>query len=110
MTEKEIIREGSQATLFVGTDLISSTVPKIKSDLKQLLDDGVSDLSIDLSAATTIDSAGIGCIVATSNSIQQTGGNLAVSGASAEIYQLFSMINLDRHFSIIQKTNEGNHA
>ena len=110
MTEKEIIREGSQATLLVGTDLISSTVLEIRNELKLLIGDGVADLCIDLSAATSVDSAGIGCLVAAHNSIQKNEGSLAVTGTTAEIYELFSMINLDRHFSISQKTNEGNNA
>jgi|WetSurMetagenome_2_1015567.scaffolds.fasta_scaffold598176_1 anti-anti-sigma factor len=103
MVDKEIVKESTTATIILRSDLVASSVPEIRGDLKQLLQEGVTRLVMDVSNVGIVDSVGIGCLVAAHNSLLKVGGSLSVVGPNEEIYELFRSMRLDRHFEIHPK-------
>jgi anti-sigma B factor antagonist len=50
----------------------------------------------DLTGVTNIDSTGIGIIVVSSGKIRKAGGEMRVAGASAHVYGVLRMTNIDQ--------------
>ena len=107
MPEHEMIRNGSEVAVILGGDLVASTVADTRNQFKQILAEGVTGVAVDLSRVYIIDSQGIGLLVALHNSLEKSGGTLAVTNASAEIVELFKSMRLDRHFTIAGRVEKG---
>jgi anti-anti-sigma factor len=100
MPENEIIRKGDKITVILNSDLIASAAIEMRNQFKNILVDGVSNVTVDLSSVNIVDSQGIGLLVALYNTLTKNRGVLSVINASAEILELFKSMRLDRHFSI----------
>jgi anti-anti-sigma regulatory factor len=110
MPEQQILHTGSKATLILNENLIASIIPDLKNDIKRLLQAGVTALEIDLSNAAIVDSTGIGCLIATYNSLSKLGGSLTVTHLTADIYELFCSMRLNKHFTITASETDGGKA
>ena len=55
---------------------------------------------LDFSQVQSIDSVGIGLLVATHNSLAKVGGSLSLANVGQDIFQLFTLMRLDKHFSV----------
>ncbi len=81
-------------------DLTAASVPAMRTNLKNMIAEGVRDLVVDLSNTRVIDSSGIGLLVATHNSLLRLNGKLTVKNVSKDLLDLFKAFRLDKHFSI----------
>jgi anti-anti-sigma factor len=100
MMESTVTRDGTTAVLQAGGDLVSTTVPGLRPVLRDLLQDGVRELVLDLSEARMVDSSGIGLLMAAHNSLEKVGGTLTVVHASPEIRELFTAMRLNQHLTV----------
>jgi anti-sigma B factor antagonist len=100
MTETQVIHTGAQATIILGERLVASEVPNLKSEMKRLIGEGVTWLSLDCIHLSLMDSTGIGCLVAAHNSLTRVNGSLSVIHVSTDIYDLLCSMRLDRHIKI----------
>ena len=57
-------------------------------------------MTVDINDVGMIDSVGLGVLIATHNSLQKNDGVLNVINASENIYKLFKVMRLDRHFKV----------
>jgi anti-sigma B factor antagonist len=46
---------------------------------------------------------GLGVFIATHNSLQARGGHLTVTNASPDMQQLFQLMRLDQHFTVVER-------
>lgn len=74
---------------------------------KQHVQNGARSMILDFSQVESIDSVGIGLLVATHNSLSKVGGCLSLVNVSHDIYQLFTLMRLNKHFDIFQAGAEG---
>ena len=81
-------------------DLTAVTLPEIRVQLKELVSRGPQELVIDLVNARVIDSAGIGLLVATYNSLHRLEGAMSLINVSQDLLELLKAFRLDKHFSI----------
>ena len=102
----QIVKEQSAITVKPQTDVVASMASAFKSELKQLLDEGVTQLTIDLQGVAMVDSVGLGVFIATHNSLQRAGGALTIQNASSDILTLFRTMRLDKHFNVEQPETE----
>jgi len=100
MTEIQVVQTGTQATIVLGEKLVASDVPDLKNELKNLIAAGVRTISFDCTRLTLMDSTGIGCLVATHNSLTKVGGNLSMLQVSSDIHDLLCSMRLDRRIKI----------
>ncbi len=82
------------------TDVVAARVPELRAQLKELLAGGVQVLQLDLEEVRMVDSAGIGLIISTHNSLKKTGGKLELTGVAPEIGDLFRSMRMHQHFRI----------
>ena len=93
----------SKKVISPGQDIVASMVPEFKKRLQEIIvEEGITELDIDLTGVEMVDSVGLGAFIATHNSLSQKNGKLTVINASADIYSLFKTMRLDQHFEIQQ--------
>lgn len=96
-----VIREGNKVVIRpVGGDIVAACVPELRSQMRNIVEQGVEDLVVDLSEVHMVDSCGIGLLISAHNSLRKAGGRLAVVHASAELLDLFQTMRMHQHFSI----------
>ncbi len=86
--------------LEITTDITSSTIEIIHRDVDDLINDGLIDLTFDMSKVDIVDSTGIGFIIRVQNSLKQHGGILQLRGVNSDIFKMMKIMRLDKHFSI----------
>ena len=96
----EIIIEDNKATIKIQGDIVSSVVNALKAELRNTLENEITDLILDLSQVTFVDSMGIGLLVATHNSLKKKNSVLGLMNVSEDIRKLLNMMRLDQHFNI----------
>ena len=106
----EVTRENESATIRPQSDVVASMASEFKTELKGLLEEGIRQLTIDLSGVEMVDSVGLGVFIATHNSLHKAGGSLTVSNASTDIASLFKTMRLDRHFTVVASEKEPCHG
>jgi anti-anti-sigma factor len=100
MAEFQITQSGLQTTIMLGDHLVASIVPDLKKEMKRLIGEGITALTLDCSHLEVMDSTGIGCLIAAHNSLTKVNGSLVVVQVSTDIYDLLCSMRLDRHFKI----------
>lgn len=75
-------------------DLVVAMLPALRSRLREMVASGIVRLIIDLSGTKTVDSAGIGLLIAAHNSVKKVGGEISVIHASADILELFRTMRI----------------
>ncbi len=87
-------------TVKPGKDIVASTAPELKTELLKFIEGGVKELTVDLDNVGMVDSVGLGVLIAAHNSLHKTDGTFSVVNASEDIYKLFQVMRLDRHFTV----------
>ena len=75
-------------------------VPALRETFRERIQAGARNLELDFSRVESLDSMGIGLLVATHNSLAKQGGALQLTGVKKDIHQLLTLMRLDKHFSI----------
>ena len=95
-------KEDGRYTLVPESKIVASTVEGLEKELKKISQEEGAEVVLDMTPVTDIDSIGVGLLVATHNSLSQTGGKLVLLNTDKEIYSLLSIMRLNDHF-IIEK-------
>lgn len=97
----DIVQDGSEATVKFTEDLlVGSKIEEVRVKLSALVEQGVTSLAIDLEEVQTVDSLGMGMLVATHNTLKSKNGSLSLFNVQPKIYTVLTIMRLDKHFSI----------
>ena len=61
---------------------------------------GASEIVLDFSNVTMIDSAGIGLVVAAHNTLGRAGGKLAIVHAAPDVFELLAAMRIPQHMEV----------
>jgi anti-anti-sigma factor len=100
MAELEIKKHDGGATIRPMINIVSSSIPAMRTEIKTLIDEGIKDIVIDLVTVEIVDSMGIGLLISAHNSLTKMGGKMAVINASKDVLSLLKAMRLDQRFSI----------
>jgi anti-anti-sigma factor len=100
MSELEIKKHDGSATIRPMKNIVSSSIPAMRTEIKTLIDEGIKDIVIDLGTVEIVDSMGIGLLISAHNSLTKMSGKMAVINASKDVLSLFKAMRLDQRFSI----------
>ena len=81
-------------------DIVASMVDDFTNELRGFVENGETDLVLDLQQVKMIDSMGLGALIATHNSLVKRDSQLEVKNANEDILNLFKTMRLDHHFRI----------
>jgi anti-anti-sigma factor len=101
--ERQQLPATNRSVVRIDGDLTAVNVHDLRANLRNMIEDGVTELVIDLENTTMLDSAGVGLIVAAHNSLSRVGGTLQVIQVSPEILELLQSMRLHQHFTVVGK-------
>ena len=100
MKNETIPEAATPAVMRPEGDLVAASLPAVRLQLREMVAAGAQQLTLDLANVQMVDSAGIGLLIATHNSLKKTGGTLNVINASKDILQLFQTMRIHQHFTV----------
>ncbi len=92
--------------LAVRGRLNAITSGELKDKLKQLVDEGVIDIVLDLSAVTFIDSSGLSAIVSGLKVTREQAGSLKIVGLNPSTKKVFELTRLDKVFELFERVED----
>jgi anti-sigma B factor antagonist len=81
-------------------DIVASSAHYLKTELLNLIQQGATKVIVDLQEIEMVDSTGLGVFIAAQNSLKEDGGSLEVINVSADLFHLFQIMRLDKHFTV----------
>ncbi|HEX6460585.1 MAG TPA: STAS domain-containing protein [Thermoleophilaceae bacterium] len=86
----------SASIIWLGGDIDLYVAPELKDLIFEAIRAGNTDLVVDLSAVTFIDSTALGVMVQARKRLEPEGGSIRVACPSTAIVEIFEMVGLDR--------------
>ena len=93
-------KKTTKKTVKPGKDIVESMVEDFKNKLVKTINRDIKELVIDFKNIKTIDSTGLGLLIAARNSLDKTGGQLSLKNTPENIYSLLQIMGLDGYFNI----------
>jgi anti-sigma B factor antagonist len=97
---------GSVTILTLKGNLDAITVPELKPEIDSIVAEKRTACVVDLAGLTLIDSSGVGAIVSLFKRVRALGGDVKVSGVTAQPKEIFRLLRLDRALDIHPSTEE----
>lgn len=92
--------DGARALISLRGEVDIYTAPRFKEQLIALLDEGVTELVIDLSGVTFIDSTALGIMIGGVRRLHDVDGRMALVVATRPVARVLTITGLDRVFTI----------
>ena len=100
-SERSMVRDGLGLLTLAGeVDLY--TAPRFKDDLVALIEDGATDVVVDLSGVTFIDSTALGVIISGVKRLHERDGRLAIVAGSRPVVRILDITGLDKVLTIFE--------
>lgn len=93
--------EADQATLTLGESLTGgSEAMAFQNRLSEIVKSGVTNISLDLGKVETINSSGLGMIVAAHSNLRKDNASLKIKNIPSKVDELIKMTHLDKVLKI----------
>ena len=96
----KVMREGTKAVVTPGGNIVAATEKPLRAKLRELVQEGVRELTLDLAGVGMVDSIGVGLLISTHNSLRRAGGRLTVVNVAKEIFELFTIMRMNQLFTV----------
>lgn len=90
--------------------LDQNLTPILEAELLKLLDQGHSQLIVNLEGVNYINSGGLRCLVTAWRQAHQKGGDLKLCGLNDRVSKIFSMVGFDKVFQIFEDCDAARQA
>ncbi len=94
MNNTKMTRDGAELRVTPGAKLTAVEAPELQAALKREIADGARNLEFDMQDTVSLDSTGIGLLVAAGNSLAAVQGGLRLTNVSDDIYKLLRSMRL----------------
>ncbi len=95
-----IAKTGSGAVVSLGGSMYVEDSATVREQLIELLEEGIINLTFDLSALSYIDSSGLGVLISIHKRCLQKGGRMVITGLRGMVAELFKLTRLDLVFNV----------
>ena len=92
----------TQKSIRPGKDLVASKAESLNKKLYKMIDQGITELTLDFVNVKSVDPVGLSVIAATHNTMNNAGGRLLLKKVPDEINTLFDTLGLNKHFRVEQ--------
>ena len=96
----EIINQADQIMIKPEMNIVASMAEDFRVELVSVIDEGHTEVIIDLEGVEMVDSVGVGIFVAAYNTLAQSDRTLKVINVTKDIKHLLSSLQLDRRFIV----------
>ena len=91
-----------------GKDVVASKAESLNKKLHKIIEQGITELTLDFVNVKSVDPVGLSVIAATHNTMNNVGGKLLLRNVPDEINILFDVLGLNKHFEIEQMNQKQN--
>jgi len=91
----------TQKSIRPGKDLVASKAESLNKKLYKIIDQGVTELTLDFVNLKTVDPVGLSVIAAAHNTLNDAGGRLLLKKVPDEINTLIDALGLNNHFNFV---------
>lgn len=102
----KVVQDGTTCTLTVSGEVDVYTSPVLKSYIVSAVDDGCTDLVVDLEAVSFIDSSGLGVLVSGLRRVKEQSGTMRLVCTRENILKIFRITGLDKVFPVYANSDE----
>lgn len=85
-----------------GTDVVASNAESLNKKLHKIIEQGITELTLDFVNVKSVDPVGLSVIAATHNTMNNAGAKLLLKNIPDEINTLFDALGLNKYFEIEQ--------
>ena len=96
----EHMSESLAVVRLVGALSLGSSLSLIDSQVRQLIEDGVSKLVFDVTGVTHADSSGLGFLMHANGALESKGGVMRVAGVGHRLHDLLTMTRVNQLLKI----------
>ena len=89
---------GNQGVVSVKGELDAYTAPAIEEQISRLVDGGITDIVLDLSETSFLDSSGLRAILTAHRRLERDRGTLTLRAPSESVTRLLEITGLTGHF------------
>jgi len=83
-----------------GQDIVASKAESLNKKLYKIVDQGITELTLDFVNVTSIDPVGLSVIAATHNTLNNAGAKLLIKNVPDDINTLLDAFGLNKYFEI----------
>jgi len=83
-----------------GKSITNSKAAELRNKWLKISEQKIQELVLDFAKVETVDVIGLGLVLATHNTMKESGGSLELINVPEEIHGLFHATGMDRHFEI----------
>lgn len=94
MGETQFTRSGDEFRVVIGAQLTAANASDLQESLKKEISKDARKVVLDMTHTTTLDSTGIGLLIATSNSLKAVQGEIRLIHVPADIMKLLKSMRL----------------
>ncbi len=99
-------RTGTLCTMTLAGEIDVYTAPRLKESLIEQIEDGCTDLIVDLQGVGFIDSSGLGVLVGALRRTKERSGAIRLVCSRDNIMKIFRITGLDKVFPIFESLEE----
>lgn len=99
-------RDGATCRIAVTGEVDVYTSPTLKSHIVDAVNDGCTDLVVDLEGVGFIDSSGLGVLVSGLRRVKEQSGSMRIICTKEGILKIFRITGLDKVFPIFSSADE----
>jgi anti-sigma B factor antagonist len=92
--------DGGRGLIVLTGEVDIYTAPRFKEDLLALIDDGVTDILVDLMRVEFIDSTALGVLIGGVKRLHPLGGRLLLIAGPRPVLKILAITGLDQVFSV----------
>jgi anti-sigma B factor antagonist len=100
------VNRGSTAVMEISGRIDVYTASSVGEAIQSLIVEGASNVILDITSVTRVDSSGVGTLVGNAKSIGSLGGVLCLVGPSEGIRRMLRITNLAEYFRIHDRVDE----
>jgi anti-anti-sigma factor len=98
--ELKVDRNKTKATVLVAGEIDLTSAPQLDDEVTGLIEGSVSELTIELTGVSFMDSTGLRVLLKASKLLESAGGSLVLKQPSEPVRRLLEVSGLDTHFQI----------
>jgi anti-sigma B factor antagonist len=96
----DINKSGNGARVMLSGSMYVEDSATVREKLIALLEEGISNLTLDLSSLDYVDSSGLGVLISIHKRCLQKGGRMTITGLRGMVEELFKLTRLDLVFNV----------
>jgi anti-anti-sigma factor len=93
-------KEQTKKSVRPGKDIVASKAESLNKKLHKIIEQGITELTLDFVNVKSVDPVGLSVIAATHNTMKNDGAKLLIKNVPDEIDTLFDGIGLNKHLEI----------